>query len=109
MEMAKGVGAGHEKPPVLVLEGLVQKSWSGDSQEGRDKWAETWKPGRKALRMENTTEIRSGRVTRWKLGVEGREQNEDHVSSWREGMSRGRNREPGDKLVCSLGRGEPGN
>ena len=40
---------------------------------------------------------------------ERREQNEDHVSSWREGMSRGRNREPGDELVCSLGRGEPGN
>ena len=52
--MVKGLGAGHGKPPVLVLEGLVQKLWSGDSQEGRDRWAETWKPGRKASRRENT-------------------------------------------------------
>ena len=69
MEMVKGLGAGHGKPPVLVLEGLVQKLWSGDSQEGRDRWAETWKPGRKASRRENTAEIRS-----WgghKMGVKG--------------------------------------
>ena len=107
MEMVKGLGAGHGKPPVLVLEGLVQKLWSGDSQEGRDRWAETWKPGRKASRRENTAEIRSWGGSQ--DGGEGREQNEDCVSSWREGMSRGRNREPGDELVCSLERGEPGN
>ena len=68
--MVKGLGAGHGKPPVLVLEGLVQKLWSGDSQEGRDRWAETWKPGRKASRRENTAEIGS-----WggghKMGVKG--------------------------------------
>ena len=75
--MVKGLGAGHGKPPVLVLEGLVQKLWSGDSQEGRDRWAETWKPGRKASRRENTAEIRSWGGSQ--DGGEGRELSESHV------------------------------
>lgn len=109
MEMVKGLGAGHGKPPVLVLEGLIQKPWSGSSQEGRDRWAETWKPGRKGSREEGAQQKSGFGGHKMEAEGERREQNEDHVSSWREGMSRGRNREPGDELVCSLGRGEPGN